>query len=243
MARPTSRVSRVLMTGPLAPFADAYRAELCERGYAPLSTVSELRQVARFSRWLEADGLTVADVSGARVEEFLEWQRANWRHRHSWSRPGLRCLLDVLRGLGVLAAEEPAAASSPTDVLLACFERYLLGERGLAPGTVVLYLRSARQFIEGLPPDRGLAGLVAGDVTAAVLRESESVSVSAAQTVVSGLRSFLRFCFIEGWWGLTSRRRGGVRARRCRGGSAGRTLARCSVPAIGARRSGGVTTR
>ena len=198
MARPTSRVSRVLMTGPLAPFADAYRAELCERGYAPLSTVSELRQVARFSRWLEADGLTVADVSGARVEEFLEWQRANWRHRHSWSRPGLRCLLDVLRGLGVLAAEEPAAASSPTDVLLACFERYLLGERGLAPGTVVLYLRSARQFIEGLPPDRGLAGLVAGDVTAAVLRESESVSVSAAQTVVSGLRSFLRFCFIEG---------------------------------------------
>ena len=28
MARPTSRVSRVLMTGPLAPFADAYRAEL-----------------------------------------------------------------------------------------------------------------------------------------------------------------------------------------------------------------------
>ena len=58
MARPTSRVSRVLMTGPLAPFADAYREELLERGYAPLSTVSELRQVARFSRWLEADGLT-----------------------------------------------------------------------------------------------------------------------------------------------------------------------------------------
>jgi hypothetical protein len=34
MARPTSRVSRVLMTGPLAPFADAYREELLERGYA-----------------------------------------------------------------------------------------------------------------------------------------------------------------------------------------------------------------
>ena len=197
MARPTTRVSRVLMTGPLAPFADAYRVELGERGYAPLSMVSELRQVARFSRWLEVDGLTVADVSEARVDEFLVWQRASWRHRHSWSRPGLRCLLDVLRGLGVLAAEEPAAGS-PTDVLLAHFERYLLAERGLAAGTVVLYSACVRRFMDGLPPDRELAGLAAGDVTAAVLREAESVSVSAAQNFVSGVRWFLRFCFIEG---------------------------------------------
>ena len=139
MARPTSRVSRVLMTGPLAPFEDAYRAELRERGYTPSSAVNELRQVARFSRWLEQDGLTVAEVSDVRVEEFLAWQRASGCDRHSWSRPGLGCLLDVLRGLGVLAAEEPAAASSPTEVLLAGFERYLLAERGLAAGTVVLY--------------------------------------------------------------------------------------------------------
>jgi hypothetical protein len=89
MARATSRVSRVLMTGPLAPFADAYQKELQLRGYTPLSTESKLRQAARFSRWLEADGWTVAEVSEARIEEFLGWQRANWRHRHSWSRPML----------------------------------------------------------------------------------------------------------------------------------------------------------
>ena len=47
MARPSSRVCRVLMTGPLVPFADAYSAELRERGYTPLTTVSELRQVGR----------------------------------------------------------------------------------------------------------------------------------------------------------------------------------------------------
>jgi integrase/recombinase XerD len=193
-----TRVSRVLMTGPVAPFADAYRAELLERGYTPLSTVNELRQVARFSRWLEAGGLTVAEVSDVRVEEFLACQRASGCDRHSLSRPGLRCLLDVLRGLGVLAAEEPAAASSPADVLLAGFERYLLAERGLAAGTVVLYRASARRFVDGLSSDRGLAGLAAGDVTAAVLRESGVVSVSAAQNFVSGVRSFLRFCFIEG---------------------------------------------
>ena len=90
------------------------------------------------------------------------------------------------------------ASGSPTDVLLARFERYLLAERGLAAGTVALYLACVRRFVEGLAPDRGLAGLVAGDVTAAVLRESESVSVSATQNFVSGVRWFLRFCFIEG---------------------------------------------
>ncbi len=198
MARPTSRVSRVLMTGPLAPFADAYREELRQRGYTTRTMIGELRQVARFSRWLEAGELTVADASEKRVEEFLAWQRAEGRHRSQWSRPGLRCLLDVLRGLGVLAAEEPAAVDSPTDVLLACFERYLLTERGLATGTVALYLACVRRFVEGLPADRGLAGLVAGDVTAAVLRESEIVSVGATQNFVSGVRWFLRFCFIEG---------------------------------------------
>jgi hypothetical protein len=84
--------------------------------------------------------MTVTGVNEARVEEFWEWQRANWRHRHSWSRPGLRCLLDVLRGLGVLVVEQPGAGSL-TDVLLARFERYLLSERGLAPGTASIVLR------------------------------------------------------------------------------------------------------
>ena len=31
MVRPASRVSKVLMTGPLAPFADAYALELKQR--------------------------------------------------------------------------------------------------------------------------------------------------------------------------------------------------------------------
>ena len=63
MAESRTRVSSALMTGSLAPFADAYRVELVERGYAPLSVVNQLRQVGRFSRWLEAGGFGVAEVS------------------------------------------------------------------------------------------------------------------------------------------------------------------------------------
>ena len=198
MAGPTSRVSRVLMPGPCAPFAEAYAAELSRRGYTPLSTVNQLRQVGRLSRWLEAQGLSAADLSGARVEQFLAWQRAGGRHRCQWSRPGLVCLLDVLRALGVLGAEQPAPADSPTDLLLRSFERYLLAERGLAAGTVHGYVRHARRFLDGLSAG-GLAGLRPAEVTGAVLAMASSgVSVSAAQYFVCALRGFLRFCLVEG---------------------------------------------
>src|SRR6266851_4945181 len=119
MAGATSRISRVLVTGPLAPFAEDFRRELRGRGYTERSAVNQLRQVARFSRWLQAGQLSVPELSARRVQE-------------------------------------------------------------------------------GLPAAAGLAGVCAKDVTEAVLRESAAVSVSATQFFVAGLRSFLRFCFIEG---------------------------------------------
>jgi site-specific recombinase XerD len=198
MSAPASRVSRVLMTGPLAPFAEAYSVELRDRGYTERSAVGELRQVGRLSRWLEAGGLSVAELSRERVGEFVVWQRVGGRHRSQWSRPGLLCLLEVLEGLGVIARRTPASVSSPIEVLLSSFERYLLSERGLAPGTIVGYVAHARWFLEGLGR-AGVDGLSAAEVTGAVLRKASSgVSVAAAQYFVSGLRAFLRFCFLEG---------------------------------------------
>lgn len=104
MSRPTSRVSRVLMTGPLAPFADQYRERLRERRYARLSAVTIERQVAQMSRWLEAEGLGVEQLSEARVEAFVSFQRASGRGPSSLSRPGVVCLIELLRELGVVAA-------------------------------------------------------------------------------------------------------------------------------------------
>ena len=186
------------MTGPLAVFADVYAAELKERGYTPLTIVNELRQVGRLSGWLDVGGLGAADLCDERVEEFLVWQRAGGCHRAGWSRPGLVCLLDVLHGLGVLAVEPPAPRRSPTDLLLASFERYLLTERGLAAGTVGGYVAHACRLLDELEPG-GVAALSASEVTDAVRRRAAcGVSVSATQLFVSGLRAFLRYCFVEG---------------------------------------------
>ena len=195
MSRPTSRVSRVLMSGPLAPFAEEYRLELLARGYTVRSAVNELRQVGRLSRWLEVGGLEARDLSPGQIEEFLAVQRRAGRVR-SQSRPGLLCLLGVLQERGV-AAEPPAARPSPTQLLLLSFERYLLAERGLAAGTVTGYLAHAGRFLDGLPAG-GLAQVSAAEVSQAVLRVSASAAAATTQNFISGLRAFLGFLFLQG---------------------------------------------
>lgn len=197
MAIPTSRVSGVVMAGPLARFADPYSARLRERGYTSLTIVNQLRQMARLSRWLDAAGQGAADLSCARVEEFLTDQRAERRHRSQWSRPGLMCLLGVLRELGEAPTDEPAQVGSPMQDILVAFDRYLLGERALGAGTARGYVDHARRFLEELPLAE-LATVTAREVVESVLRESVAVSVSATQNYVAGLRAFLRFSFATG---------------------------------------------
>jgi integrase/recombinase XerD len=197
MARARSRVSRVSIAGPLAPFAGAYERELRRRSYTPLTVVPQLRQLARLSGWLRDNGFGVAELNVELVEDFLAAQRDGERHRSQWSRPGLLCVLDVLRELGVTAVGQQAAMS-PVDALIAAFEGYLVAERGLAAGTIRGYCDHARRFVGGLPGGADLAGVRAAEVTVAVLRESAAVSVSATQYFVAGLRSFLRFCFTTG---------------------------------------------
>jgi site-specific recombinase XerD len=173
-------------------------AELRKRGYTARSVVNELRQVARLSRWLAEGNLTVTELDQHRVEDFIAFQRGDGRHRAQWSRPGLMCLLGVLENLGVLAEENPGPTASADEVLLASFQRYLLVERGLAAGTVRGYVDHARRFLAGLGPAGGLGAVNAAEVTSAVLRRSETVSVAAMQNFVAGLKAFLRFCFVEG---------------------------------------------
>jgi integrase/recombinase XerD len=194
MARPR-RVSRVLVSGPLAPFADAYREALEVRRYAPLSAVNLQRQVRQLSQWLDAQSLDAEGLDEACIDAFVSDQRAKGREA-ALSRPGLSCLVELLRERGVLSPAVPPAPP-PTEELMGSFRRYLLAERGLVPGTVRGYVDRARSFVTGLGP-RELCDVTPAEVTAAVLRESTAVSVSTTQNYVASLRAFLRFCFLEG---------------------------------------------
>ena len=198
MGRPTSKVSKVVVAGPLAPFAAAFESRLAELGYTPLTTVNMMRLMAHLSRWLDAGGMTAGELTSGRVEQYFQERRAAGRTGLCSPR-SLAALLGLLGSLGVLPANEPAPPPcSASEALLGSFHSYLLQERALAPCTAAAYVQRARRFLAGCDAEVGLAGLTTADVTRAVLRESTAGSVGSAQFFVVALRAFLRFCFLDG---------------------------------------------
>lgn len=194
MVRPKSRVSKVCMAGPLVPFADVLSSTLTAAGYAPLSVVNQLRLLAHVSRWMDGHGYSVADLTAQVLEQYLA--AAHAAGRVSLCSSG--GLTHLLRVLPIPRADTDPIAESSTERLLASFRQHLLNERGLAETTTTAYLLRASRFLSWTAADGDVAGLTTGDVTRAVLRESQSVSVGSAQFFVTALRSFLRFCFVEG---------------------------------------------
>ena len=193
MGRPASKVTKVRMTGPLAPFAAGFRARLRESGYTPLSAVNARRLLAHLSRWMDANDLEVSDLSGEQVERYAAARRAEGR-----TSALLPCsvapILAMLADAGALAPQIPVAPVSEQERLLAAFERHLLGERALAVSTAAAYVSRARRFLAGFAGG-GLAGLTAADVTHAVLAETAMVSAGSAQYF--GL--FREFCGRSLW--------------------------------------------
>lgn len=188
---------RVRVSGPLASFADGFRVDLVERGYSLWSAQFHLLLVAHLSRWMEAEGLEVAQLTSLTVERFLAERR-----RHGYvtklSPVGVRPLLGYLDRLGVLPPSEEVC--SPVDRLLDEFRRYLLEERALTVGSVELYEPIARVFLaeRSEPIGEDLARLSAAEVIAFVLRESRRRRRASALTMVCALRALLRFLHVRG---------------------------------------------
>lgn len=194
MVRPKSRVSKVLMVGPLMPFAADFSSRLKACGYAPLTIVNELRVMAHLSRWMETGDLTMADLSSELLQDYEASVRASGRRFMSSN----GSLVPLRQVLGIApSTPEPAAVSAARE-LFASFRSHLLDERGLAESTATAYLLRARRFLAWSAADGSVSALTIGDVTRAVLRQSQNVSVGSAQFFVAALRSFLRLCFAEG---------------------------------------------
>jgi site-specific recombinase XerD len=146
---------------------------------------------------MESEGVELGALTPAALERYLVWRREQG-YLKCLSPKSLRRLLGYLAGLGVLAHED--AAPSPVEQLLEEFRRYLLGERGMAAGSVRLYERVARQFLEERSEPLGddLARLSGAEINVFVLREARRRSRWSAVTVVSALRALLRFLHVQG---------------------------------------------
>lgn len=227
---------QVPMGGPLARYAPGFRAELERLGYAARTVAPLMALVGQLSAWLESRGLDEGGLTPEVVESFL-------RRLHDgggWFRPTARTLaslLGYLRELGVTPEPVPSSIGTPLEELIGRYRGYLLGERGLAEGTVDYYIDAARLFLSGQRPIDRLdwEHLSLGDVVGFATRECPRRSVGSAKNLLTGLRSLLRFMQLEG---LTTAPlaqavpsaagwRGSALPRALRPGEATRMLASC----------------
>jgi integrase/recombinase XerD len=152
--------------------------------------------MAHLSRWLGEQGIAPAAFTDEAAERFQRARRE--RYSHLTGSRALRPLLGYLRGLRL--APEPLASESPAEAVVAAYRDYLLGERGLVEGSVVLHARVARLFLGELsdPIEAALAQLRPGDVTRFVVAQCGDGrrGTAWASTLVSGLRSLLVFLHI-----------------------------------------------
>ena len=190
---------RVRVSGPLAMFADGFCGHLVEQGHSLWSAQAHLALVAHVSRWMESEGLDVAQFTPQAVERFVA-ERRRQGYVTKVSPKSLRPLLGYLDGLGALRPGEDAVGT-PVEQLLEAFCGYLLEERGLVAGSVRLYEGIARLFLaeRSEPIADDLAHLSGAEVNAFVLRESRRRGQRSAETVVCALRSLLRFLHVQGW--------------------------------------------
>ena len=185
--------------GPLAPYAERFREHLLGQGYSWGSAAHQIHLMAHLSRWLEAHGLGPSALDEHLIGQFLAARRAEG-YAALRSARALAPLLDYLRGLGAVLPPQMPVPQTPADRLAARFGEYLARERGLAGESVRSYTGVARRFLAGvaLGDDGGAEGLTAGDVTGFVRHECARRGVASAKATVTGLRSLLRFLYLDG---------------------------------------------
>ena len=102
----------------------------------------------------------------------------------------------------MVPAAEPVVQDISADVALLVEEylRFLVNERGLAEVSIRRYLPTVRVFLAGLPSpvEAGLSRLSAAQVSQFVIDQAGLRSVPDAKSMVTALRSLLRFLFVTG---------------------------------------------
>ena len=195
----SSRSGRGHVSGPLARYAEGFRQGLLGQGYTEGSAARQVHLMAHVSRWLTAQDLQPADLGECVVVgRFVAARRADG-YAGFLSARALAPLLGYLRGLGVVAEPVLPEPRTPAEVLAGRFGEYLARERCLAAESIRSYLGVARRFMaDAAAGDRGAGDLTPEAVTGFVRRECGRRGVASATATVKGLRSLLRFLYLDG---------------------------------------------
>jgi hypothetical protein len=114
------RRRRIVVSGPLAPFAGGLRRDLAGQGHARDTVTDHVHLLADLSGWLAGRGLAAADLTGEAAGEFLRARRAAGHCRGVTG----RALAPVLGYLRRVQAAPPQGRPAPATVLEALLAAY-----------------------------------------------------------------------------------------------------------------------
>ncbi len=186
--------------GPLGPYMDMFATYLHEKGYAQFTGHSQIRVIAKLSKWLEQRKLQIGDLDEKKIDEFILSRKHSGPLRHG-EVAALYRSLEQLRRVGAIRAPAPAkVAEGPLDRIEGAFKKYLEQDRGLVRKTIERYLPFVHQFLLECFSQTPVtfSKLCANDVTGFVLRHARDHGPRSAKFMVSALRSFLRFLRMRG---------------------------------------------
>jgi site-specific recombinase XerD len=198
----TAVASRVVVGGPLAPFARGFLEELERCLYKSSAQHAQMLVMARLSGWLAREGLGASDLTPSVLGRFIA-ELATRGYRDPRSLRGFGTLLGYLRRVGAVPVPAPPAVPAPAtaeEELLDRYRRYLTGERGVCEQVARAYVRKVRRFLDwrARVGGAGLEGLTAAEVSAFVLAECTGRSTRLGKDATLALRSFLVFLHVDG---------------------------------------------
>ncbi len=147
-----TKVRTRMERGPLGPYLVELATLLAHHGYARDTVRRHLHAAEQFGCWLVEQKISLAEVTTAHVDHYLE---SVGRHS-STSYPrgrlprqalGVRQLLELLRQLGVLQPEVEPQPLIGVERWLEEFDHHLHHVAGTAPKTRSNYVRYARRFL------------------------------------------------------------------------------------------------
>jgi integrase/recombinase XerD len=192
----TGHPSRTRVQGPLAAHADGFRREMTALGYSETQVREHVKLAAHLSSWLEGCGLAARDLTMEGIAEFLD-ARGRQAGRGLSTGRGLAPLLRYLRALDVVPEPGDQVPATPAEALLAEYRDYLRSQQGLAPTTAARYLYWAK-VLAGWLDGAAMTALSAGQVADFVAAEVRRRNRAHARSMVTALRSLLRFLHAAG---------------------------------------------
>lgn len=187
-----SRTIEHLHQGSLSKYIGLCASLLQQQGYSQALVQSRILLISRFSQWLERNGIETYTTETCTLQRFLRDYKRKRRVRPGDAAALARFL--VLLRQRQAAPNPPPMSISAQQRVIARFERYLVQERKLSPGTAAYYVRFTHRFLCERFKHGGvnLACIRASDVTGFIQHRAHQHSPGYAKLLVTSLRSFFR---------------------------------------------------